>query len=82
MLELYFYKNSVCSERVLMTLAEKGIDDWIPRHVNLFKGEQSEPSYIKRNPKAQVPTLVHENCIIRESSVIYDYLNDIFQILH
>ena len=61
-----------------MTLAEKGIDDWIPRHVNLFKGEQSEPSYIKLNPKAQVPTLVHENRIIRESSVICDYLDDIF----
>jgi len=78
MLELYYYENSVCSERVLMTLAEKGIDDWVPHHLDLFKGEQADPAYIKLNPKAQVPTLVHDSAVIRESSVICDYLDDIY----
>lgn len=41
-----------------MTLAEKGVTDWVPHHVHLFKGEQFDPDYLKLNPKAQVPTLV------------------------
>lgn len=78
MLEVYYYKNSICSERVLMTLAEKGIEDWVPRQVKLFEGEQFNPDYLKINPKAQVPTLVHDGGIVRESSLICDYLDDLY----
>jgi glutathione S-transferase len=76
-LELYYYENSICAERALMTLAEKRIDDWVPRHIDLFKGEQFNPEYLKLNPRAQVPTLVHDGAVIRESSVICDYLDDL-----
>jgi len=76
-LELYFYENSVCSERVLMTLAEKGIDDWIGHHLDLFRGEEANHEYLKLNPKGQVPTLVHHGQVIRESSIICDYLDDL-----
>ena len=78
MLELYYFENSICSERALMTLAEKGADDWVPRHVHLFKREQHAPEYLKLNPKAQVPTLVHDGEVIRESSIICDYLDDLY----
>ncbi len=78
MIELYFYQDSVCSERVLMTLSEKGIDDWTGYSLDLFKGEQSNPEYLKLNSKAQVPTLIHEGHIIRESSIICEYLDDVF----
>ena len=79
MLELYYFENSICSERVLMTLSEKQITDWVPRHVHLFKREQFDPEYLKLNPKAQVPTLVHDGEIIRESSLITDYLDDLYK---
>ena len=78
MIEIYFYENSVCSERVLMALAEKGIGDWTGHHLDLFKGDQADPEYIKLNPKAQVPTLVHDGQVIRESSIICDYLDDLY----
>ncbi|MPZ57816.1 MAG: hypothetical protein GEU91_15225 [Rhizobiales bacterium] len=77
MLELYYYENSICSERAVMALAEKRIDDWLPRHIDLFKREQFNPAYLKLNPKAQVPTLVHDGEIIRESAIICDYLDDL-----
>lgn len=77
MLELYYYENSICAERALMALAEKQIDDWTPRHIDLFKREQFSPAYLKLNPRAQVPTLVHDGQVIRESSVICDYLDDL-----
>jgi glutathione S-transferase len=76
-LELYYYENSICSERAVMTLAEKQITDWVPHHINLFKREQFGPDYLKLNPKAQVPTLVHDGQVIRESSIICDYLDDL-----
>jgi len=78
MLELYYFENSICSERVLMTLAEKKITDWVPHHVHLFERQQYNPEYLKLNPKAQVPTLVHDGEIIRESSLIADYLDDLY----
>lgn len=78
MLELYYFENSICSERALMVLAEKKVTDWVPHHVDLFKREQFDPQYLKLNPKAQVPTLVHDDEIIRESSLIVDYLDDLY----
>jgi glutathione S-transferase len=78
MLELYYYENSICAERVLMTLAEKGVTDWVPHHLHLFKGEHFSPEYLKLNPKGVVPTLVHDGQVIRESAIICDYLDDLF----
>jgi glutathione S-transferase len=78
MIELYYFRNSVCSERVLMTLSEKGVTDWTPHHIDLFKHEQNDPAYLQLNPKAQVPTLVHDGHVIRESSNICNYIDDIF----
>lgn len=78
MIELYYYENSVCSERVLMALAEKRVGEWTGHHLDLFKGEQADPDYLKLNPKAQVPTLVHDGQVVRESSIICDYLDDLY----
>jgi len=79
MLELYYLEeaDSICSNRVLMTLAEKGIDDWVPRNLVLLNRDQFTPEYLALNPKAQVPTLVHDGKVIRESSIICDYVDDL-----
>lgn len=61
-----------------MLLAEKGVADWLPHHIHLFKGEQFDPAYLKLNPKAQVPTLVHDGVVIRESTLICDYLDELY----
>ena len=38
MLELYYLKeaDSVCSNRAVITLAEKGIENWTPRYIKLL----------------------------------------------
>ena len=79
MLELYYFENSICSERALMILSEKNVSDWVPHHVHLFENQQFNPEYLKLNPKAQVPTLVHDGEVIRESSLIVDYLDDLYK---
>ena len=53
-LTLHHFSNSVCSEKVRMVLNEKSLS-WESREVDLFKGEQFRPEYLRLNPKAVVP---------------------------
>ena len=77
MLELYHNNISVCSQKVRHALAEKGLE-WDGHHVMLIDGEQTAPDYLKLNPRALVPTLVHDGVPIVESTVINEYLDDAF----
>ena len=58
-------------------MAEKGLD-WDERFVNLVKLEQYEPDYVRLNPKGVVPTLVHDGQAVIESTLICEYLDDVF----
>lgn len=74
MLVLYHGANSVCSVKVRIVLAEKGLK-WEGRHIDLPKGEHLRPEYLEINPRAVVPVLEHNGALIRESTVICEYLN-------
>lgn len=76
-LTLHHFSNSVCSEKVRMVLNEKSLS-WESREVDLFKGEQFRPEYLRLNPKAVVPTLVHEGKVLTESTLIAEYLDEAF----
>ena len=54
MLELYYLKeaDSVCSNRAVITLAEKRIDDWIPHYIKLLNEDHFESDYLKINPQS------------------------------
>ncbi len=43
-----------------------------------LRGDQYEPDYMKLNPNAVVPTLVHDDNVIIESTVIMHYVNEPF----
>lgn len=77
MLELYHNGMSVCSQKVRLVLVEKGLD-YAAHHLDLRAGEQFTPEYRKLNPAAVVPTLVHDGTAIRESTVIMEYLDEVF----
>src|SRR5438105_856713 len=77
MLTLYDFGNSVCCQKVRITLVEKGLT-WESRRVDLFKTEQYDPEYLKLNPKGVVPTLVHDGTPVIESTLICEYLDDTF----
>jgi glutathione S-transferase len=77
MIELYHASMSVCSEKVRMAMAEKGLE--YKSHVlNLREGHQQTPEYIKLNPNAVVPTLIHDGNVIIESAVINEYIAEVF----
>ena len=77
MITLYDFGNSVCCQKVRITLREKGLP-WEAVPVNLFAAEQYDPKYLKLNPKGLVPTLVHDGNAIAESTLICEYLDDAF----
>ena len=76
MLELYHAAGSVCAQKVRFALALKGVA-WVDHLMNLDESPQYAPDYLKLNPKAVVPTLVHDGRVVRESTVICEYIDDI-----
>jgi ganglioside-induced differentiation-associated protein 1 len=74
---LFTGRNSICTQKVLITLFEKGLS-WDTKRVDLFKNEQYDPAYLKYNPKGVVPTLVHNDKPIIESTLICEYLDETF----
>ena len=73
MLELYHHGSSVCAAKVRLCLEEKGLE-WRGHYIDTLKGEQFDPAYKKLNPKQVVPTLVHDGRVVRESTLICEYL--------
>jgi glutathione S-transferase len=74
---LYDFGNSVCCQKVRITLRAKGLD-WKAITVDLFKAEQYSAEYRKLNPKGVVPTLVHDGKPVIESTLICEYIDQSF----
>jgi glutathione S-transferase len=77
MITLYQFGNSVCCQKVRVTLSAKGLD-WKSSEINLFKNEQYSPEYLKLNPSGLVPTLVRDGDVVNESTLICEYLDEVY----
>lgn len=77
MLELYHAEPVANSMKPLICLKEKGLD-FVSHYVDLLRFEQHGPEFVKINPNGQVPVLVHDGAVITESTVINEYLEDVF----
>ena len=74
---LYDFGNSVCCQKVRITLRAKGLE-WRAVSVDLFTAAQYDPEYLKLNPKGVVPTLVHDGKPVIESTLICEYIDAAF----
>ncbi len=77
MLKLYTAHNSICTQKVFLTLIEKGLD-WESEYIDLFKNERYRPEYLRLNPKGVVPTLIHDGHPVIESTLICEYIDRTF----
>ncbi len=77
MLELYHYGDSLCSMKARFCLLEKGVE-FDSHFVDLMKWEHLTEGYKKLNPNAVVPTIVHDGQAIIESTVINQYIDEVF----
>lgn len=77
MLELYHTPQSTCSQKVRLALAEKLVA-WSERRMDWLKGEHLEDWYLDLNPNGTVPTLVHDGEPVVDSTVINEYIEELF----
>jgi glutathione S-transferase len=76
MLTLYHGRTSVCSIKARLALAEKGMR--FDSQLITLRGDQFDPGYMKLNPNAVVPTIVHDGRVVVESTVIMHYVEEAF----
>lgn len=74
---LYNAPQSTCSQRVRYAMHAKGLG-FEDHRLDLFSGDQLKPEYLAINPNGLVPALVHDGAVIVDSSVILEYLDDVF----
>src|SRR5579862_6654033 len=76
-LELYHAEPRANSLKPVAALLEKGLT-YTSHYVDLLNFEQHEPWFLKINPDGQVPVLVHDGAVITESTVINEYLDQVY----
>src|SRR5262252_10718055 len=74
---LYNAPQSTCSQRVRFVLNAKGLP-FEEVKLDLLAGDQLKPDYLRLNPNGVVPTLVHDGAVVIDSSVIIEYLDEVF----
>lgn len=77
MLKLYHCDFSTCSQKVRLCLAEKELA-FESRVVDLAAQEHLRPDYLALNPNGVVPTLVVGDRAVVDSSVICEFLEEMF----
>jgi glutathione S-transferase len=76
-LTLYSFGPGANSMKPMLTLYEKGLDFTV-RRLDPTIFEHHEDWFKAINPRGQVPALDHDGHIITESTVICEYLEDVF----
>ena len=74
-MRLHYHPRSTSSRRVLLAAHHLEIKVDLVL-VNLFKGEQNSPGFLKLNPNHRVPVLEMDGFILWESYAIMQYLAD------
>jgi glutathione S-transferase len=76
-LEIFWTSGSAACERVLLTLAVKGVS-YASRPIRLSRREQRQPDFLAINPRGKVPVLRDGALVLRESIAIMAYLDRCF----
>jgi len=73
---VYTFAHSVWAAVAEIAVAELGVDVEF-KQVNLLDGANFEPSFLKLNPKATLPTLTADSSIYTDTTAVVSYLNSI-----
>jgi glutathione S-transferase len=76
-LKLYNWPTSTCSQKVRLVLSEKELQ-WEDAQLDWRNDEQVSDWYLAINENGVVPTLMHGARAITDSSVINEYLEEVF----
>lgn len=74
-IKLYDFASSPNCQRVKVVLAEKKLN-YETIAVDLRKGEQKKPEFLKLTPYGKVPVIVDGDTVLYESCIINEYLEE------
>jgi maleylacetoacetate isomerase len=75
MIKLYDYLDCPFCIKVKVVLGEKDLE-YETVLVDLAKGEQRTPEFLKLNPYGKVPVLIDDDVVVYDSTIINEYLNE------
>jgi glutathione S-transferase len=75
MIRLYDYPDCPFCQKTRVVLAEKDLE-FEKVLVDLHKGEQKSPEFLKLNPYGKVPVLIDDDVVVYDSTIINEYLDD------
>jgi len=76
-IKLYNFGPSPNCQRVRIALHEKGLSyEIVP--IDIRKGEQKKPEFLKLNPYGKVPVIVDGQRVLFESCIINEYLDETY----
>jgi glutathione S-transferase len=76
-LTLFHLEFSTCSQKVRLVLAEKGLA-YASRLMGQARGDHLSDWYLAINPNGVVPSMLHNGAPVTDSSVICEYLEEVF----
>lgn len=76
-IELYHSPFSTCSQKVRLCLAEKNVE-YIDCRISFAEKEHLTEEYLAINPNGVVPAIVHNGRPVIDSSVICEYLDEVY----
>jgi len=75
-MRIYGHPGSICTNRVLFALAEKGLEAELVR-VDLATGEHRAAAHLARHPFGVIPVLEDDGGLLYESRAIMRYIADL-----
>jgi len=77
MLKLYHWEPNANSGKPIIALFEKGVA-FESRYTDLLEFDQHQPEYLAINPNGTIPTLVHDDVVLAESTEMGEYIDAAF----
>jgi glutathione S-transferase len=75
MIKFYDFLPCPFGQKVRIVLAEKSLSYELAP-IDISKGEQRRPEFLRLNPYGRVPVLVDEDTVVYDSTIINEYLDD------
>ena len=70
---ILYYAPTACSLAPHIAIEEIGAD-FEPRAIDLAKGEQTSPEYLKINPRGRVPAMIIDGAVVTEVPALLTYI--------
>ena len=76
--ELWHWEPNANSGKPIIALLEKGVE-FESRYTDLLEFDQHKPAYLAINPDGTIPTLVHGDAVLTESTEMGEYIDAEFE---